>query len=152
MAGETAQLTVHNSTQTIRWSTSDPSIAEVSNNAIIFAHKAGIVTITATEQNTGYTDSIEVRVLFTDVAESSKYFFDPVYWAFDNGITTGTSGTKFSPNDNCTRGQVVTFLWRAVGCPEPEGSNPFSDVTEDKFFYKAVLWAYENGITTGTSS
>ncbi|MBR4462366.1 MAG: BspA family leucine-rich repeat surface protein [Erysipelotrichaceae bacterium] len=151
-AGNTYQLTVNDSSYDIDWSTSDPSIATISDTGILKGIKAGIVTVTATEQETGYSDSIQVRILFTDVAESNKYFYEPVYWAFDNGITTGTSGTKFSPNDNCTRGQVVTLLWRAVGCPEPEGDNPFSDVTEDKFFYKAVLWAYENGITTGTSS
>ena len=152
IAGTAAQLSISDSSYQVVWSSSNEEIASVDESGLLTAKKAGVVQITATDENTGYTDSIEVRVLFTDVSDSNKYFYDPVYWAFDNGITTGTSGTKFSPNDNCTRGQVVTFLWRAVGCPEPEGDNPFSDVTEDKFFYKAVLWAYENGITTGTSS
>ena len=140
-------------TESVTWSTSDASVGTIDDSGYFTGKKAGLVTITASLVGSDtISSSRTVRVLFTDVAESNKYFFDPVYWAFDNGITTGTSGTKFSPNDNCTRGQVVTFLWRAVGCPEPEGDNPFSDVTEDKFFYKAVLWAYENGITTGTSS
>ena len=94
----------------------------------------------------------KIQKYFTDVDDPSKYFYDSVYWAYDNGITTGTSATKFSPNDGCTRAQVVTFLWRTMGCPEPSIENPFADVSEDKFFYKAVLWAYENGITTGTSA
>ncbi|MBQ6677538.1 MAG: S-layer homology domain-containing protein, partial [Clostridia bacterium] len=63
------------------------------------------------------------------------------------------SATTFSPEEGCTRGQVVTFLWRAAGCPEPAGSkNPFRDVKADDYFYKAVLWAVENEITNGTSA
>ncbi|MBR4461683.1 MAG: extracellular solute-binding protein [Erysipelotrichaceae bacterium] len=152
IAGNSQQLIVYGTNDNITWESSDPAIATVSETGMLKGIKAGLVTITVTQQDTEYTDSITVRILFTDVADSNKYFYEPVYWAFDNGITTGTSGTKFSPNDNCTRGQVVTFLWRAVGCPEPTISNPFTDVTEDKFFYKAVLWAYQNGITTGTST
>ena len=91
------------------------------------------------------------RVNFTDVPESA-YFYEPVLWAVENGITSGTSATKFSPYEGCTRGQVVTFLWRAAGCPEPESSyNPFSDVSSNAYYHDAVLWAAEEGITTGTS-
>ena len=87
---------------------------------------------------------------FTDVKER-HYFYQPVLWAVENGITSGTSATAFSPDDFCTRGQVVTFLWRAMGQPEPESNdNPFTDVREKDYFYKAVLWAVENGITAGT--
>ncbi|MBR4462371.1 MAG: BspA family leucine-rich repeat surface protein [Erysipelotrichaceae bacterium] len=151
VAGESEWLRVYGDTGTVTWESSDPSIATVSDMGMLEGIKAGLVTITVSQDNGSY-DSIEVRILFTDVADRGKYFYEPVYWAFDNGITTGTSGTKFSPNDNCTRGQVVTFLWRAMGCPEPAIVNPFEDISEDKFFYKAVLWAYENGITTGTSA
>lgn len=91
------------------------------------------------------------RVNFTDVPESA-YFYEPVLWAVENEITSGTSATKFSPYEGCTRGQVVTFLWRAAGCPEPESSyNPFSDVSSNAYYHDAVLWAAEEGITTGTS-
>ena len=77
---------------------------------------------------------------------------EAVAWAVENGITTGTSPTTFSPDKNCTREQVVTFLWRTVGCPEPESSDmPFNDVKEGKYYYDAVLWAYQNDITTGVS-
>ena len=87
---------------------------------------------------------------FTDV-KKSDYYYDAVIWAVENGITAGTSATKFSPNATCTRGQVVTFLWRAAGQPEPNTKvNPFSDVKSSDYFYKAVLWAVENGITAGT--
>ena len=86
---------------------------------------------------------------FVDV-KAGDFFFDPVEWAVEKGITTGTDATHFSPNGNCMRGHVVTFLWRAMGSPEPETSvNPFVDVKESDYFYKAVLWAYEKGITTG---
>lgn len=81
------------------------------------------------------------------------YFYDAVNWAVEKGITTGTSATTFSPNASCTRAQIVTFLWRASGSPEPKtASNPFTDVAANAYYRKAVLWAVENGITTGTSA
>ena len=90
---------------------------------------------------------------FDDVQDESQYYFAPVYWAVDEGITTGTSATAFSPNAGCTRAQVVTFLWRAAGKPEPTTTaNPFADVDAGAYYYKAVLWAVEKGITTGTSA
>ena len=89
---------------------------------------------------------------FVDVP-ADAYFAEAVVWAVENGITTGTSDTKFSPNSPCTRAQVVTFLWRAEGQPAPTTTeNPFTDVEEGTYYYDAVLWAVENGITTGTSA
>jgi len=87
---------------------------------------------------------------FVDVPEDS-YFYDAVQWGLENGITSGVDDTHFAPNDNCVRAQVVTLLWRAKGCPEPakNGVNPFVDVKESDYFYKAVLWALQNGITVG---
>ena len=88
---------------------------------------------------------------FTDVKAGLSYT-KAVLWAYENGITTGTSATEFSPSKPCTRAQVATFLWRAKGEPEPTiKTNPFTDVAEGRSFSKAVLWAYENNITTGTS-
>ena len=88
---------------------------------------------------------------FKDV-KKSDYFCDPVLWAVGKGITNGMSATSFAPNANCTRGQIVTFLWRACGSPEPaKKDNPFKDVKSNEYYYKAVLWAVENGITTGLS-
>ena len=82
--------------------------------------------------------------------DSERYYYTPVLWAVANKITDGMDATHFAPMQNCTRGQVVTFLWRAVGSPEPTAAeNPFTDVEEGRFYYKAVLWAVENGITTG---
>ncbi len=87
---------------------------------------------------------------FVDVKESD-YFAQPVLWAVEKGITNGTGAGKFSPENTCTRGQIVTFLWRAAGSPEPKtADNPFSDVAPNTYYYKAVLWAVENEITTGT--
>ncbi len=89
---------------------------------------------------------------FTDVVANS-YYEQAVIWALEAGVTSGTSETTFSPDATCTRGQVVTFLWRALGKPEPKSTeNPFKDVKSTDYFYKAVLWAVENKITVGTSA
>ena len=89
---------------------------------------------------------------FTDVTQGA-FYYDPVLWAVEQGITAGVSADRFAPDLQCTRGQVVTFLWRAMGCPEPASTqNPFTDVAENTFYYKAVLWAVEQGITNGTSA
>ncbi len=89
---------------------------------------------------------------FTDVSET-EWYYDAVLWAVENGITAGTSATTFSPNTNCDRAQIVTFLWNAAGQPAPaDGENPFTDVSETEWYYDAVLWAVENGVTAGTSA
>ena len=88
---------------------------------------------------------------FRDVSDDA-YYFDAVKWAVANGITNGTSATTFSPDEGCTRAQAVTFLWRVAGQPAPaEHKNPFADVKEGTYYYDAVLWAAEKGITIGTS-
>ena len=89
---------------------------------------------------------------FLDVPET-EFYYEPVLWALENGVTTGADLSHFNPNGQCLRAQVVTFLWRAEGCPEPETAiNPFVDVKESDFYYKAVLWAVENGITNGADA
>ncbi len=85
---------------------------------------------------------------FVDVG-SKAFYYKPVLWAVENNITSGMDATHFNPTGACTRGQVVTFLWRAKGKPEPSGSNPFVDVGSKAFYYKPVLWAAENNITSG---
>lgn len=88
---------------------------------------------------------------FTDVKQG-KFYYDSVLWAVENGITAGITPTTFEPNSTCTRAQVVSFLWRAAGSPEPKTTtNPFTDVKEKAYYYKAVLWAVENGITAGVT-
>jgi hypothetical protein len=88
---------------------------------------------------------------FTDVP-SDAFYAESVEWALRNGITTGTSSTTFSPNATCTRAQVVTFLWRGSGSPEPQNTaTGFADVPKDAYFAKAVAWALERNITNGIS-
>ena len=89
---------------------------------------------------------------FFDVP-AGAFYEESVLWAVEKGITNGTSENSFSPNDQCRRAHVVTFLWRAAGCPEPFSTeNPFTDVKEGDFFFKPVLWAVENAITNGVSA
>ena len=99
---------------------------------------------------TVYTDEFR----FDDVQDPSKFYFDAVYWALnhDPQITNGMTETLFKPGNECTRGQVVTFLWRAMGCPEPtQTTHSFTDVKATAYYYKAMLWAVENNITNGTT-
>ena len=88
---------------------------------------------------------------FTDVAEDA-YYHDAVLWAVENGITNGMTESTFAPNATCTRAQMVTFLWRAAGCPVPQNAaHSFTDLDKDAYYYNAVLWAVEKGITNGVS-
>ena len=91
----------------------------------------------------------ELEPIFEDVPVG-VYYFDPVLWAKEKDITAGVDDTHFGPSVQCSRAQVVTFLWKAAGSPEPTSAeNPFEDVKESDYFYKAVLWAKENEITAG---
>ena len=91
------------------------------------------------------------KSVFTDVSDSD-YYATAVEWAVNWGVTNGTSATTFSPDEICTRAQVLTFLWRAHGEPEPKSSwNPFTDVPKGSYYDRATLWAVEQGIATGTS-
>ena len=87
--------------------------------------------------------------LFTDVS-ASEYYYEAVLWAAEQGITSGTGNGQFSPDKECTRGEIVTFLWRAKNTPAPGGSNFFWDVSGESYCATAVDWAYAEGITTGT--
>ena len=89
---------------------------------------------------------------FVDI-KTTDWFYLPVLWAVENNITGGTSANTFSPDDTCTRAQIVTFLWAAAGKPEPTASkSPFADVKAGDWYYKPVLWAVENDITSGTTA
>lgn len=85
---------------------------------------------------------------FTDVA-ADAYYADAVKWAVEKGITTGKTDTTFAPGETCTTAHILTFLWRANGSPEPTIENPFTDVKEGDYFYKAALWAYEKELVSG---
>ena len=115
------------------------------NGKYTFTMPASKVTVKAT-----FMDDNTMLNYFVDV-KTGDYFYNAVLWAVQEGITSGTDATHFSPNASCTRAQIVTFLWRASGSPEPKtASNPFTDVAANAYYCKAVLWAVENGITGGT--
>ena len=96
-----------------------------------------------------FMEDNSVLNFFYDVPHDA-YYYEAVKWAVENGITGGVGNSLFAPNQPCTRAQIVTFLWRAVGSPEPKNMSNFSDVPADSYYAKAVAWAVENGITTGT--
>lgn len=98
-----------------------------------------------------YVIGYEEPMNFTDVP-ADAYYADAVKWAVAEGITNGTSDTTFGPDVSCTRAQMVTFLWRQAGAPKSTGNNPFTDVQAGSYYYDAVLWAVEQGITSGTSA
>ena len=118
--------------------TFDPTGLCLRAHVVTFLHRAAGAPVPPTDENP-----------FTDVKETD-FFYKPVLWAVNRGITNGISATKFGAADVCNRAAVVTFLWRAMGSPEPEtAENPFVDVKTTDFFYKPVLWAVEKGITQG---
>ena len=93
----------------------------------------------------------EETVKFADVS-TAAYYYDAVKWAVENGVTDGLSATMFGPYESCTRAQIVTFLWRAAGSPEPKTASSFTDVPVSTYYAKAVAWAVENGITNGMTA
>lgn len=119
-------------------SANTPDITDSSNN-------------NTSDKDSEYTSgSTKVTPNFNDVADDA-YYAAPVKWAVENGITTGTSSTAFSPDMTCTRAQILTFIWRAAGSPTASAVNPFSDVTADDYYYNAAIWAYENSMVTGST-
>ena len=114
------------------------------NGRFTFKMPASAVIVKAT-----FMDDNTMLNFFVDV-KASDYFYDAVLWAAEKGVTSGADALHFSPNAPCTRAQIVTFLWRAAGSPEPKTMSSFADVPADAFYAKAVAWAVENGITGGT--
>ena len=119
-------------------------LTDKSSGKYTFVMPAGKVTIKAdfTEQT--------ADLIFADVP-ADAYYYEAVKWAADKGITGGIGDSLFAPNQSCTRAQIVTFLWRAAGSPEPKALSSFADVPADAYYAKAVAWAVENGITNGTT-
>ena len=206
-----ATITPANANKNLTWSSGNTSVATVDKNGNVKGIKRGKTVITAKTIN-GLTASCEVQVLFDDVQDSSKYYYKPVYWALNNGVTNGSTGNNFSPGgiatreqavtliynyvgkpkvssttplkdisqcyswavnavkwskerklttreDNkfypkneCTRAEMVTFLWRLAGSPNTSVKNPFSDVSQSAYYYKAVLWAKEKKITNASGT
>ena len=118
-------------------------LTDKGNGKYIFTMPASKVEINAT-----FVKEVETSP-FSDVS-TSAYYYEAVKWAQEKGITGGIGNGLFGPNQPCTRAQIVTFLWRAAGSPEPKTMSSFADVSMDAYYAKAVAWAVENGITTGT--
>lgn len=122
------------------------SLSDKGNGKYTFTMPSGKVSVEASFAKH------KVTINFLDVKQGD-YYYDAVKWAVENGITEGTSAETFSPGASCTRAQMVTFLWRAAGSPAPKSAeNPFKDINANDYYYSAVLWAVENGITSGTGA
>ena len=119
------------------------SLTDKGNGKYTFTMPASKVEVNAT-----FVKEVETSP-FSDVS-TSAYYYEAVKWAQEKGITGGIGNGLFGPNQPCTRAQIVTFLWRAAGSPEPKAMGSFADVSTDAYYAKAVAWAVENGITTGT--
>ena len=119
-------------------------LTDKGNGQYTFTMPSGKVEVAAE-----FVKEVEISP-FADVA-TDAYYYDAVKWAVEKGVTNGVSEMLFGPDQACTRAQIVTFLWRAAGSPEPKSGSSFADVAADAYYAKAVAWAVENGITKGTS-
>ena len=145
----TATVLPENATdQTIQWSSSDENVAAVDQNGLVTAKTYGTAVITAATADGASAECI-VRTRYYDVLNESDYYYNAVYWAADNAITKGFGNVYFGPKKTCTREQMVTFLWKMAGQPETSAGNKFSDVKKGSYYYDAVMWASETGITKG---
>lgn len=146
--------------QNVKWASSNEDVAAVDQNGLVTAYTYGKAVITAVTEDGEKNASCQIQTRYYDVTGSAdrtdpdyKYYFAPVYRAADSGITKGYDNVYFGPDENCLREQMITFLWRQAGQPEPKiTSCPLRDAIKGKYYYKAILWAYENGITKGYSS
>ena len=120
------------------------TLKDKGNGKYTFTMPAGKVEVKAT-----FMEDNSMQNFFYDVPNNA-YYYEAVKWAQEKGITGGIGNGLFGPNQPCTRAQIVTFLWRAAGSPEPKAMSSFADVSTDAYYAKAVAWAVENGITTGT--
>ena len=135
----------------VRYAATDNYNASPASDAVKFTtrrHSSATVTPTPTPEPEPTPDN---STSFVDVP-ANAYFADAVKWAVDKGITNGLSDTMFGPYESCTRAQIVTFLWRAAGSPEPKTAVSFADVPAGSYYAKAVAWAIENGITNGMTA
>ena len=121
-------------------------LTDQGNGTYTFTMPSGQVDVKAT-----FTQAADEASPFDDVSKDD-YYYDAVKWAADSGITGGVGGSLFGSDQSCTRAQIITFLWRAAGSPEPNGAADMTDVPQDAYYAKAVAWAMENGITSGTGA
>ncbi len=145
---QTLKATLKNSSSKVAWKSSNSKIASVDSNGKITAKQAGKVTITASAA--GVSAACTVQVLFKDVVNEKDFWFTPTYYLVNKGVVKGYDNqTLFKPTNDCSRAQMITFLWRLQGEPAPKSStNKFKDVKSSDYFYKASIWAVEQGITT----
>ncbi|MBO4579550.1 MAG: S-layer homology domain-containing protein [Clostridiales bacterium] len=153
VCGKTATLkaTLKGSTSKITWKSSDTKVATVDSNGKVTAKMAGVATITATAA--GKSVSAVITVLYKDVTSSKDFWYAPTNYLTAAGVVKGYDNqTKFKPGNDCTRAQMLTFMWRLSGSPTPKASTcKFPDVKKSDYFFKPVIWAVEKGITTGYS-
>ncbi len=153
ICGEKGSLkaTVTETSEKVSWKSSDTKIATVDANGKITTKMAGTVTITASVA--GKKATCTVTVLYKDVVKTSDFWYAPTNYLTKNGIVKGYDNqTLFKPTNECSRAQMVTFLYRLAGQPTPKKTTTdFKDIKTTDYFYKPVLWAVENGITTGVS-
>ena len=121
-------------------------LTDQGNGTYTFTMPSGQVDVKAT-----FTQAADETSPFDDVSKDD-YYYDAVKWAADSGITGGVGGSLFGSDQSCTRAQIITFLWRAAGSPEPKGAANMTDVPQDAYYAKAIAWAMENGITSGTGA
>ena len=155
----TPVFTPENATnKNITWTSSNTKAATVDENGVVTGKTVGKTTITAVTEDGNFKDTCEVNVLFSDVTDKSKANFEAIYYLVNKGVIAGfKNGEYFAPNDECTRGQVVLFLWRAAGKPKPKTSTlTFKDAADiEKLgpqYKQAVLWGNENGVVMGFTS
>lgn len=127
------------------------TIKDNGDGTYTFTMPASKVTVTATFAEKQADEPVAPEKLFADVS-AEEYYYEAVKWASENGVTGGIGENLFGANLPCTRAQIVTFLWRAAGSPEPKGMSGFVDVSADAYYAKAVAWAVEEGIVSGTSA
>ncbi|MBO4578786.1 MAG: S-layer homology domain-containing protein [Clostridiales bacterium] len=145
------KATVKGTTKAVTWKSSNTKVATVDQKGLVTGKQAGVALITASVA--GKSATCKVTVLYKDVSDKNDFWFKPTNYLTEKGIVKGYDGqTKFKPDVECTRAQMVTFLWRLAGEPKPKSNScDFKDVKKDAYYYKPVLWAVGKGITTGTS-
>ena len=145
-----AKITFSPAAKSVKWKSSDKSTATVDSKGVIKGIKAGPVTITATADDGRYA-SFTVTILYKDVTNSKDFWYEPTNYLTAKGVVKGyNEQTKFKPGNDCTRAQMVTFIWRLMGEPKPKNSTcKFTDVEKTDYFYKACIWGNENHIVEG---
>ena len=157
-AGSSTQMSAvvapeETSDKSVTWSTSNPSVTSIDENGILTGVSQGTAVIQATAKDGSQVfGSKTIQVIFNDVADPSSNYYDAVYWAVNKGITSGISSTSFGPGNNCTRGQIITFLYRALGNGENAPDAGFADNNPGDYWYQAVNWAAAHGIAAGTGA